>query len=61
MGIRAKPKNALDVDKLMSEFQEAEKSTSHHKGTFKIEKPFDDALDTTLKSKPTAKKPVARR
>jgi hypothetical protein len=31
MGIRAKPKNTLDVDKVMSEFQEDEKSTSHRK------------------------------
>jgi hypothetical protein len=47
----------LDIEGIMSEFQKSEESSSHRNGSFKIEKPFDEALDTILKSKPTPKKP----
>jgi len=33
----------------------AEVSTAHRNGTFKIEKSFDEALDTILKVKPAPK------
>jgi hypothetical protein len=40
----------LDIEKLLSDFQKAEESSSHRNGTFKIEKPIDEALDTILKA-----------
>ena len=51
----------FSVEKVLADFQEAEKS-SQRKGTFKIEAPFEKALDTILKvphppkSKPARKK-----
>jgi len=42
----------LDVRKILEQFQEAEESKAHRKGTFKIDAPFERALDTILKSKP---------
>ena len=46
----------LDVEKVMEEFQKSEESSSSRNGTFKIESPFEKALDTILKAKPEAKK-----
>jgi len=40
----------------MEEFQKSEESSSSRNGTFKIESPFEKALDTILKAKPEAKK-----
>ena len=39
------------VGKVMEDFQKAEESPFDRSGTFKIEKPFDEALDTILKIK----------
>jgi len=52
--------DSLDVAKVMKEFQEAEESTAHRKGTFKIEKPFEEALDTILKVNPGPNKTKAK-
>jgi len=45
-------KERLDVKKVLEQFQKAEASPAHRKGTFKIGVPFDKALDAILKSKP---------
>ena len=42
----------LDIKKIVNDFQCEEKSPSHRKGTFKIDKPFDEALNVVLKVKP---------
>lgn len=47
--------NRLDVEKILEDFDKEEKSKSHRKGTFKIDKPFEEALDTILKAKPELK------
>jgi hypothetical protein len=46
----------LDVRKLLEEFQKAEESPARHNGTFKIDAPFENALDTIIKAKPDSKK-----
>jgi hypothetical protein len=46
----------LSVKKVLSEFQKAENSPGRRKGTFKIDAPFEDALDRILKAKPAPKK-----
>lgn len=45
-------KSHLDTAKIVKAFQKSESSTAHHKGTFKINAPFEKALETVLKSKP---------
>jgi hypothetical protein len=45
----------LNVAKVLEDFRKAEESTAHRKGTFKIDKPFDEALDIILKAKPDKK------
>lgn len=40
--------NHLEVANVMEGFQKSEESSSHRNGTFKIEKPFDEAIDTIL-------------
>jgi hypothetical protein len=50
-----KTTDRLDVAKVMEDFQKAEESSSGRNGTFKIDKPFDEALDTILKAKPEPK------
>jgi hypothetical protein len=52
IGIRGEP---LNVRKVLEEFQEAESKKSHRRGTFKIDKPFEEALDSLLKAKPKDK------
>lgn len=47
-----------NVAKVMEEFQKSEGSSPHHNGTFKINTPFEKALDIILKPKPT---PVKRK
>ena len=47
-----KTKDRLDVAKVIEDFKKSEESSSHRNGTFKIEKPFEEALDTILKTKP---------
>ncbi len=51
-----KRRGSLNVERIMNEFNESEKSPAHRKGTFKIEAPFDQALNTILKSKPEPKR-----
>jgi hypothetical protein len=46
----------LNVAKVMDEFKKQEESPSRRNGTFKINAPFDKALDTILKAKPEPKK-----
>jgi len=47
----------FDVAKVMEEFQKSEESPLHRNGTFKIDAPFEKALDTILKAKPGKPKP----
>lgn len=47
--------NTISVEKVLAEFHKAENSTAHRKGTFKIDAPFDDALNKILKAKPEPK------
>jgi hypothetical protein len=49
----------LDVQKVMEDFQREEESSPRRKDAFKIDKPFEEALDTILNSKPTGKKTKA--
>jgi hypothetical protein len=53
--------NDLNIAKVMADFQEVEDSPSHRKGTFKIDKPFDEALRTILKAKPEPKQTQSRK
>ncbi len=46
----------LDVNKVMEQFQKAEDSKAHRKGTFEINAPFENALNRILKAKPEAKR-----
>lgn len=51
-----KPKiEDLNIEKILTEFQEVENTRGHRKGTFKIDKSFNEALDTILKAKPESK------
>jgi hypothetical protein len=51
-----KPKTAdLNVKKVLTEFQKAENAPARRNGTFKIDAPFEKALDTILKAKPDTK------
>lgn len=43
--------NRLNIQKVLTDFEKAEKSTAHRKGSFKIEGPFEKALETILKPK----------
>jgi hypothetical protein len=42
----------LNVTQAVKDFQREEKSSADRKETFKIEKPFDEDLNTILKAKP---------
>lgn len=42
----------LNVRKVVKDFQREEAVSSHRKGTFKIDKPFDEGLKAILKAKP---------
>jgi len=47
----------IDIAKLMDDFQQAEKSSAHGRsGSFKIDVPLEQAVDTILKVKPEPKK-----
>jgi hypothetical protein len=50
-----KTDDRLNVAKVMEEFKKAEESSSHRNGTFKIDAPFEKALDTILNAKPHRK------
>jgi len=54
--MKRKTDDRLNVAKVMEEFQKAEESSSHRNGTFKIDAPFEKALDTILKAKPVSKR-----
>jgi hypothetical protein len=47
--VRSSP---LDVAKVMEDFQKSEEASPRRNGTFKINKPFDEALGSILKAKP---------
>jgi hypothetical protein len=40
----------------MEDFQKVEQSSSHRNGTFKINAPFEKALDAILKAKPEVRR-----
>ena len=56
-----KTEDRLNVAKVVEDFQKAEQSPGHRNGTFKIDAPFERALDTILKSKPEVKARTPRR
>jgi hypothetical protein len=62
-GGKQKQRNgALNVGAVLEEFEKVEKSSSTRRnGTFKINAPFEKALDTILKVKPEPIKPKTRR
>jgi hypothetical protein len=43
----------LNVERVIAEFREAESSPAHHKGTFEINAPFEDALGKILEAQRT--------
>ena len=51
----------LDIKRIVEDFERAEGSSGHRRGTFKIDAPFEKALDTILKAKPQPKKSKANR
>ncbi len=58
------PKKAdgrLNIKKIAEEFERVEISSPRHKGTFKIDKPFEEAVTVVLKAKPKAKKDSSNR
>ena len=57
---KAEASKKLDVRKVLEEFQRAEESPAHHNGTFKIDAPFENALDTIIKAKADPKKAIAK-
>jgi hypothetical protein len=56
-----KTHDRLNIIKVMDDFQESEESSSHRKGTVKIEAPFEDALKTSLKAKTGPATPKSKR
>lgn len=57
---KADASKKLKVRKVLQEFQRAEESPAHHNGTFKIDAPFEKALDTIIKAKPEPKKTMVK-
>jgi hypothetical protein len=55
-GIRNEP---LNVQKVLQEFEEAEREKTHRKGTFRIDRPFEEALDTLLRPRPKTRTAAA--
>lgn len=45
----------VDVREIIKEFEKSEESKAHRKGTFKINEPFEKAVDSLLKSRPRKK------
>lgn len=45
-------RDKLNIEKVVADFQKSEDLSSHRRGTFKIDAPFEKALDTILKSRP---------
>jgi hypothetical protein len=54
--MKAKTRKEIEIRKIVKEFERSESSKAHRKGTFKIEAPFEKALDTVLKSKAKKKR-----
>lgn len=46
----------LNVVQVMEDFAKHEKTSTHRNGTFKIEAPFEKAIDAILKAKAAPKK-----
>lgn len=46
---------ALDIRKIVRDFEESERSTAHRKGTFKIAGNFEDAVRKIAKAMPKPK------
>lgn len=46
----------LSINKVWTQFQKEEASSGHREGTFKIDKPFEEALAAILKTKPPIKR-----
>jgi len=44
--VKPKASNTLNVEKLMDELQKEEATHTHRKGTFKVDKTFEEAIDT---------------
>jgi hypothetical protein len=42
----------LNVAEVVEQFHKEENSPTHRNGTFKIDKPFEDAIETILKVRP---------
>jgi hypothetical protein len=59
--MRKKSDDRLDVSTVMEEFQKSEASSGHRKGTFKIDAPFEKALDTILKAKPSVNRQLKKK
>lgn len=53
--VKTKKSKSLDVSKIVGELAQQEDSYAHRHGSFKIDAPFERALDTILKSKAEAK------
>ncbi len=47
----SQPSQELDIRKIMEDFHKEEGSSSRRKGTFKIDKLFEEALDTILRTR----------
>ena len=50
-------KGELNVTEVLRAFEKSDKALVHRRGGFKIEVPFEEALGTILKAKPT-KRPL---
>ena len=50
--LKQKRNEDLNIEKVMDDFEKVEKLPLHRKGTFKIDKPFEQALETIIKADP---------
>lgn len=51
---------ALYIGRVVTDFQRSEESSSYRKGTFEIDKPFDQALNTVPRAGPEKTEPKSR-
>jgi len=51
-----KSKATLNIEKVLEEFKKLQEAPAHRVGSFKVDAPFEKALDTILKSKPETRK-----
>lgn len=49
---KRKPDGSLDIKEIVSQFDSNESLPSHRKGTFKIDVPFERALEKIVKATP---------